>query len=132
MRLVQRRRRENDLGSRKDLSPLRNVARRFFVRLERHAVFSPMIATAGRYTIDSIHELGRFSIFIVRSLLSLWRLRALNAKIFRSIFEMGVRCTPIILTVGCFTGLVLGLQGYHTLSRFGSEFVLGSTVTIGL
>ncbi|HEU5080979.1 MAG TPA: ABC transporter permease [Opitutaceae bacterium] len=91
-----------------------------------------MIATAGRYTIDSIHELGRFSIFVTRSLVSLWGLRAVVAKVTRSIFEMGVRCTPIILMVGCFTGLVLGLQGYHTLSRFGSEYVLGATVSLSL
>jgi len=45
---------------------------------------------------------------------------------------MGVRCAPIIFTVGCFTGLVLGLQGYFTLSKLGSEFVLGSTVALSL
>jgi phospholipid/cholesterol/gamma-HCH transport system permease protein len=91
-----------------------------------------MIASAGRSTIDSIHELGRFSIFIARSLLSLWGLRAFYSKVSRSVFEMGVRCSPIILTVGCFTGLVIGLQGYHTLSRLGSEYVLGATVALSL
>lgn len=45
---------------------------------------------------------------------------------------MGVRCVPIILTVGCFTGLVIGLQGYHTLSKFGSEYILGATVSLSL
>jgi phospholipid/cholesterol/gamma-HCH transport system permease protein len=91
-----------------------------------------MIANAGRYTIESIHELGRFSIFVVRSLFSLWGLRAFSSKLIRAFFEMGVRCTPIILTVGCFTGLVIGLQGYYTLSKFGSEYVLGSTVALSL
>ena len=91
-----------------------------------------MIATTGRLTINTFHEIGRFSLFIVRSILSLWRLRAFSTKVARAIFEMGVRCTPIILTVGCFTGLVLGLQGYYTLARFGSEYALGATVGISL
>jgi len=91
-----------------------------------------MIANAGRLTLDSIHELGRFSIFVARALGSLFQLRAFPSKLARSIFEMGVRCWPIILTVGCFTGLVVGLEGYNTLSKFGSEYALGATVSISI
>jgi phospholipid/cholesterol/gamma-HCH transport system permease protein len=91
-----------------------------------------MIAAAGRYSIHFIHELGRFSLFVVQSIASLWRTRALSSKLTRAFFEMGVRCVPITVTVGCFTGLVIGLQGYHTLARFGSEYVLGATVALSL
>jgi phospholipid/cholesterol/gamma-HCH transport system permease protein len=38
----------------------------------------------------------------------------------------------VILIVGMFTGLVLGLQGYHVLSRFGSEGLLGALVSLSL
>ena len=91
-----------------------------------------MIATLGRAAIDSVIELGRFSIFVLQSLASLRRLRKFSQKFSRAIFEMGVRCVPIILTVGCFTGLILGLQAYRTLVRFGSESALGSAVTLSL
>jgi phospholipid/cholesterol/gamma-HCH transport system permease protein len=91
-----------------------------------------MIAVLGRVAIDSVTELGRFSLFVVQSLASLWRLRKFSQKFFRATFEMGVRCVPIILTVGCFTGLIVGLQGYRTLARFGSETSLGSMVTLAL
>ncbi len=91
-----------------------------------------MIARLGRATLVSIYELGRFSIFVISALRSLWGLRAFFAKLTRAIFEMGVRCTPIILTVGGFTGLVVGLQGYRTLSRFGSEALLGQFVALGM
>ncbi len=91
-----------------------------------------MIAAAGRYTLSHFQELGRFSIFTGRALLSLWGLHAFLPKLIRAAFEMGVRCVPIVLTVGCFTGLVLGLQGYYTLARFGSEYALGATVGISL
>src|SRR5687768_10742935 len=91
-----------------------------------------MIATLGRTAIDSVTELGRFSLFVGKSLFSLWRLRAFPQKLARALFEMGVRCVPITLTVGCFTGLIVGLQGYRTLARFSSESSLGSTVALAL
>ncbi|MBL9208715.1 MAG: ABC transporter permease [Opitutaceae bacterium] len=91
-----------------------------------------MLASLGRFTIDSVTELGRFSLFIGRALWSLGRIRAFYRKMVRTTFEMGVRCVPIILTVGCFTGLIVGLEGYRTLARFGSETALGSSVAKAL
>ncbi len=91
-----------------------------------------MIAATGRTTIALVRNWGDFALFVGRSLYSLIGLRAVGAKIIRAIYEMGVRCSPIVVTVGCFTGLVLGLQGYYTLSKFGSESILGSTVALSL
>jgi phospholipid/cholesterol/gamma-HCH transport system permease protein len=50
----------------------------------------------------------------------------------RAGFEQGVRCLPVILIVGMFTGLVLGLQGYYVLNKFGSEGLLGTLVSLSL
>lgn len=91
-----------------------------------------MIISTGRSTLARIRELGNFAIFVAKSLGALVGLRAVVGKIVRAIYEMGVRCLPIVITVGCFTGLVLGIQGYHTLSKIGSEFILGSTVALSL
>jgi phospholipid/cholesterol/gamma-HCH transport system permease protein len=38
----------------------------------------------------------------------------------------------VISIVGLFTGLVLGLQGFHVLGRFGSESLLGTLVSLTL
>jgi phospholipid/cholesterol/gamma-HCH transport system permease protein len=38
----------------------------------------------------------------------------------------------IIVVAGLFVGMVLGLQGYETLQRFGSESALGSMVALSL
>jgi phospholipid/cholesterol/gamma-HCH transport system permease protein len=91
-----------------------------------------LVEGLGRSVILSVRELGDFSIFILKSLAALVGLRAWVTKLARAVFEMGVRCLPIIITVGCFTGLIIGLQGYRTLSRFGSESALGSTVATSL
>ncbi len=46
-----------------------------------------------------------------------WRLVALSREIYKS----GVLSLIIICVSGGAVGMVLGLQGYHTLVRFGAE-----------
>jgi len=53
-------------------------------------------------------------------------------RFIRSLHEQGTVCLPVILIVGIFTGLVLGLQGYHVLNRFGSSGLLGALVSLSL
>jgi phospholipid/cholesterol/gamma-HCH transport system permease protein len=50
----------------------------------------------------------------------------------REIFSSGVMSLIIILVAGMFVGMVLGLQGYETLKRYGSESALGSLVALSL
>lgn len=53
-------------------------------------------------------------------------------SIVRQVHFIGARSVFIILVAGGFTGMVLGLQGYYTLQRFGSLDLLGSAVALGL
>jgi len=91
-----------------------------------------MIRLLGRQTLGIISETGDFAFFIARSLLSVARAKRLTGRIVRAVYEQGTVCLPVILIVGLFTGLVLGLQGYHVLNRFGSEGLLGSLVSLSL
>jgi phospholipid/cholesterol/gamma-HCH transport system permease protein len=50
----------------------------------------------------------------------------------RQIHFIGARSSFVILFTGAFTGMVLGLQGYYTLRKFGSEGLLGSAVAVSL
>ena len=52
--------------------------------------------------------------------------------IVREIHFSGVRSIVIIAISGWFVGMVLGLQGYNTLQRFGSVSMLGSVVALSL
>jgi len=45
---------------------------------------------------------------------------------------IGVGSLPIILLVGFFTGAVLALQTYRTLTRFGSATILGQAVALSV
>jgi phospholipid/cholesterol/gamma-HCH transport system permease protein len=50
----------------------------------------------------------------------------------KEIFFSGVLSLIIILVSGMFVGMVLGLQGFETLKRYGSESALGSLVALSL
>lgn len=50
----------------------------------------------------------------------------------REVYFAGVLSLVIILVSGLFVGMVLGLQGYHTLQRYGSSEALGVLVALSL
>lgn len=50
----------------------------------------------------------------------------------RRIRFLGTRSMIIIFLTGAFTGMVLGLQLYYTLRKFGSEALLGPAVALSL
>ncbi|MDX8378531.1 MAG: lipid asymmetry maintenance ABC transporter permease subunit MlaE [Gallionella sp.] len=52
--------------------------------------------------------------------------------IVKELFSTGVMSLIIIIVAGLFVGMVLGLQGYETLKRYGSESALGVMVALGL
>jgi phospholipid/cholesterol/gamma-HCH transport system permease protein len=52
--------------------------------------------------------------------------------VVRQIYNAGARSLVIIMLCGLFLGMVLGLQGYNLLQRFGSESALGVVAALGL
>jgi phospholipid/cholesterol/gamma-HCH transport system permease protein len=86
----------------------------------------------GRRTIDVVEALGRFGSFfgVAAALLFTppFKWRAFMGRIH----YVGFNSLLIILLTGTFTGMVLGLQIYITLSRFGSEAYLGPAVALSI
>ncbi len=91
-----------------------------------------MVRATGKYTLGLVRELGDFALFTGRSFGDAPKSRRLGRRIVRAFFEQGVRCLPVVMIVGMFTGLVLGLQGYYVLNKFGSEGLLGTLVSLSL
>lgn len=52
--------------------------------------------------------------------------------VLKQVFNSGTMSMTIILTCGLFVGMVLGLQGFDTLQRFGAEEALGTFATLSL
>jgi len=91
-----------------------------------------MLQIVGQAVLRTVGELGDFTAFTARSFAAIPTTRRLMRRTIRAVYEQGVRCLPVILIVGGFTGLVLGLQGYYVLARFGSEGLLGTLVSLTL
>lgn len=53
-------------------------------------------------------------------------------KILQQMYFIGAKSLIVICLTALFTGMVLGLQGYYTLIRFGSAGFLGSAVALTL
>jgi len=87
----------------------------------------------GAWVIRCVWRLGFAARFLFMLLAysgqSLRRFRSLT---MREIYMSGVLSLVIILVSGLFVGLVLGLQGYETLQRFGSSEALGVLVALSL
>jgi phospholipid/cholesterol/gamma-HCH transport system permease protein len=86
----------------------------------------------GRRTINAAWRIGMASRFLFLILVysgsSFRRFRL----VIKELFSTGVMSLIIIIVAGLFVGMVLGLQGYETLKRFGSESALGVMVALGL
>jgi len=79
-----------------------------------------------------IWRLGFYSrFFVVMLAQSGTRFRRFHITI-REIYFAGVLSLVIILVSGLFVGMVLGLQGYDTLVRYGSAEALGVLVALSL
>ena len=86
----------------------------------------------GSATVDGVWRFGFAVRFLVMVLLySGQSLRRVHLTI-REIYFSGVLSLLIILVSGLFVGLVLGLQGYETLQRYGSSDALGVLVALSL
>jgi hypothetical protein len=91
-----------------------------------------MLKLLGRQTLHVISGFGDFALFTGTSFSSAVKSRRLARRIARAVYEQGTLCLPVVLIVGTFTGLVLGLQGYYVLSRFDAEGLLGALVSLSL
>lgn len=95
------------------------------------------VAGVGQRTVESVRELGYLSSLLVESLYWLLlghrrrqpvRLRA----VFKEAAGVGVSAIPIVGLASFATGMMLAIQGIHTLRTFGAEdqVVLGIALSV--
>jgi len=86
----------------------------------------------GGWTIALVESLGRFGTFFAEAIGAIVTPPFKGRAFLDRINYIGYRSLLIILLTGAFTGMVLGLQIYLTLVRFGSEAFLGPAVALSL
>ncbi len=79
-----------------------------------------------------VNQAGRMGIFLFSSLLSIFKPPYKIYPIIKQTYIIGTLSIFVIIFTGGFTGMVLGLQGYNTLRKFGAEGLLGSAVALSL
>ena len=75
---------------------------------------------------------GAAFIFLLRVLADTPRALLRPGLIFRQIHMVGANSLVLIMMAGLFVGMVLGLQFYNTMAKFGAEQSLGSVVVLAL
>ncbi|MBU0481148.1 MAG: MlaE family lipid ABC transporter permease subunit [Proteobacteria bacterium] len=90
------------------------------------------IEKLGSLTLYYFQDIGRMGIFLFRALLGVFKRPFRFAAVIKQVQLIGANSIGVIFFTGAFTGMVLGLQGYYTLRKFGSEGMLGSAVALSL
>ncbi len=91
-----------------------------------------LITALGNFVITQIRGIGKLTLF---SLQVLQRIPASLSRFYlvvQQVHFIGNYSLVIISVSGLFVGFVLGLQGYYTLVRYGSEQALGVLVALSL
>jgi phospholipid/cholesterol/gamma-HCH transport system permease protein len=91
-----------------------------------------IVEKTGREFLYLLESIGRMGIFLATTTRNILKPPYTPYPVIRQIYFIGTRSVIVILVTGLFTGMVLGLQGYHNLKKFGSEELLGSAVALSL
>ena len=90
------------------------------------------IAQVGNRSLQFVRQLGGMAVFAMAMLRAALTPPVRVARFVRELHKLGVLSLLIICVSGLTVGMVLGLQGYHTLVRFGAAHSLGAVVGLSL
>ncbi|CAH2778663.1 MAG: Phospholipid ABC transporter permease protein MlaE [uncultured Caballeronia sp.] len=91
-----------------------------------------MISALGRWVLNGFGTAGYATRMFLRLVVEFFPLLRRPRLVTKQIHFVGNYSLVIIAVSGLFVGFVLGLQGYYTLSRYGSEQALGLLVALSL
>ena len=91
-----------------------------------------LVDKLGKLTLGLLREMGQMLNFLLYAAYIIVRSPAKPFHTLKQIHFIGAKSFFVIFLTASFTGMVLGLQGYYTLAKFGSEGMLGSAVALSL
>lgn len=90
------------------------------------------LKTLGGITLFGLRGMGRMGLFLAHTLFCAATPPLKFSWVIKQVWFIGFQSTLVIILTGAFSGMVLGLQGFHTLNRFGSTALLGPMVALSL
>ena len=91
-----------------------------------------ILVNTGRTSLAWLQALGRAGLLCWHAVVCLPRSSQGLGLLVKQLYSVGVLSLLIVTVAGLFIGMVLGLQGYNTLTRFGAEQALGQLVALSL
>ena len=91
-----------------------------------------IVRSLGAVSLFGLGRLGRMGTFLLRAVFYSLTPPLKFYRLLKQVWFIGFQSSLVILLTGSFTGMVLGLQGFYTLTRFGSEAFLGPMVALAL
>jgi len=95
-------------------------------------MMTTVLQDLGWLAVRFVDDLGRLGVFAGRVAWALVTPPVRARAFLDELFKLGVLSLVIICVSGLAVGMVLGLQGYNTLVRFGAEQSLGAVVGLTL
>jgi len=90
------------------------------------------LESLGNYMLGALEQIGRTFLLLLIIAYQLLQPPYKIYPIIRQIYFIGARSLVVIIISGLTIGMVLGLQFYNTLERFGSVDLLGSAVALSV
>jgi phospholipid/cholesterol/gamma-HCH transport system permease protein len=91
-----------------------------------------IIQKLGQSGIAFCERIGHSGVFLLRTLVRLPKPRKVLGLLIEQIYQVGVLSFIIIVISAFFIGMVLGLQGFNTLNKFGATQQLGQLIALSV
>ncbi len=98
-------------------------------RLQNKLMRVNSISRLGGTGTTVVADLGRMGLYLLQMVQGCFRLPFRFSEFMRQMNFIGVGSLLVIFFTAASTGMVLGLQGYYSLHKFGAEGMLGSAVS---
>ncbi|WP_319762906.1 ABC transporter permease [Maridesulfovibrio sp.] len=86
----------------------------------------------GNCCMNLLAETGAMFIFLLDAVAHIFSSLGIITKTVKELYFIGVKSITVISLIGLFTGMVIALQTYYALAKFGSEGFLGAAVALSL
>jgi len=91
-----------------------------------------LLRSAGARALATFSNMGRMCVFLADAIYTIFAPPFKIRLLIRQIRFFGNKSLLVILLTGSFTGMVLALQIFYVLRKFGSEAMLGPAVALSI
>ncbi len=90
------------------------------------------LGVLGEQSLYVLTDLGRMGVFLFFALIGLFKRPFRFRELIKQLAFIGAGSFSVIFFTALSSGMVLGLQGYYSLNKFGAVGMLGSAVSLTL